>query len=346
MPGKHHFHDTSLNKNANSQNTHSGNPNLPDTDRPPKDTIKSADSTDTTVQAADISVNAMQGARTLNKTNQIAASRSNDHLNPDMNPLESRINKYMAETGYCSRREADRLIQAGCVTIDDTIAQIGSKVQPGQIVRVKGQPILPDDDRVYLLLYKPIGITCTTDTRRRDNIIDYLQYPRRIFPVGRLDRDSEGLIILTNDGDIVNKILRAGYRHEKEYRVKVDRPLTDDFIRAMALGVPILDTITLPCTIIRESARTFRIILTQGLNRQIRRMCEYLGYQVVRLTRIRIMHLAIGNLRPGEWRYLTHKEIAELRRLISLAVSQPAGTDLGAPVEDWPDTWPGDSDEA
>jgi len=155
MPGKHHFHDKCLNNNANSQNIHSSNSNQPDTDRPPKDTIKSADSTDTAVQAADISINTVQGAKTINKTNQIAATRSNDHLNPAMNPLESRINKYMAETGYCSRREADRLIQAGYVTIDDKIAQIGSKVQPGQIVRVKGQPILPEDISVSFKAFLP-----------------------------------------------------------------------------------------------------------------------------------------------------------------------------------------------
>lgn len=227
----------------------------------------------------------------------------------------TRINKYLADTGYCSRREADRLITEGLVTIDDAVALVGSRVSPGQTVRVKGEPVLPDDDLVYLALYKPIGITTTTDLRRGDNIIDFLGYPKRVFPIGRLDRDSEGLIFLTNDGTIVNKILRAGNRHEKEYRVKVDHPITDDFVRSMMAGVPILDTVTLPCQVIPESNRTFRIVLTQGLNRQIRRMCETLGYDVVRLTRIRIMHVTLGNLKPGQWRYLTPKEVSELKRL-------------------------------
>lgn len=226
-----------------------------------------------------------------------------------------RVNKYLADTGYCSRREADRLIEQSQVTIDDHPAVVGSRVLPGQTVRVNGEPVLPDDDLVYLALYKPIGITTTTDQRRGDNIIDFLGYPKRVFPIGRLDRDSEGLIFLTNDGNIVNKILRAGNRHEKEYRVKVDHPITDEFIRSMMTGVPILDTVTLPCQVFPESSRTFRIILTQGLNRQIRRMCEALGYDVVRLTRIRIMHVTLGALKPGQWRYLTAKEISELKRL-------------------------------
>ena len=226
-----------------------------------------------------------------------------------------RINKYLADTGYCSRREADRLIAEGHVTLDDAIAQVGSRVLSGQTVRVNGEPVLPDDDLVYLALYKPIGVTTTTDSRRGDNIIDFLKFPKRVFPIGRLDRDSEGLIFLTNDGTIVNKILRAGNRHEKEYRVKVDRPITDDFVRYMMADVAILDTTTLPCQVIPESSRTFRIILTQGLNRQIRRMCEALGYEVVRLTRVRIMHVTLGSLKPGQWRYLTPKEVSELKRL-------------------------------
>jgi 23S rRNA pseudouridine2604 synthase len=195
------------------------------------------------------------------------------------------------------------------------IAQPGMSVQPGQTVRLRGEPILKDDDLVYIALNKPTGITCTTDPDRRDNIIAYLGYPKRIFPVGRLDRDSEGLIFMTNDGAIVNKILRAGNRHEKEYRVTVDHPITDDFVRRMADGVPILDTITRPCRIIPENVRTFRIILTQGLNRQIRRMCEACGYTVTRLIRIRIMNVSLGTLKRGQWRYLTFKELSELRRL-------------------------------
>ncbi len=237
----------------------------------------------------------------------------NEH---EQQPLTgTRINKYLAETGYCSRREADKLIAAGDVTLDELPAQVGDRVLPGQTVRVKGEPVLPDDDVVYLAMYKPIGITTTTDERRGDNIISYLKYPKRIFPIGRLDRDSEGLLFLTNDGAIVNKILRAGNQHEKEYRVKVDRPITDEFIEGLMKGVPILDTVTLPCQVIQEGPRTFRIILTQGLNRQIRRMCEVFGYDVTRLTRIRIMHVTLGTMNPGDWRYLTPKEVVELKRL-------------------------------
>lgn len=243
------------------------------------------------------------------------AQTPSDYANETPEQPGIRINKYLADTGTCSRREADKLIAAGDVTIDDQPAQIGDRVLPGQIVRVKGEPVLPDDDLVYLVLYKPIGITTTTDERRGDNIIDFLKYPKRVFPIGRLDRDSEGLIFLTNDGAMVNKILRAGNRHEKEYRVKVDRPITEEFIQGMASGVPILDTVTLPCRVIAEGPRTFRIILTQGLNRQIRRMCEVFGYDVIRLTRIRIMHVTLGAMKSGDWRYLTPKEIVELKRL-------------------------------
>ena len=226
-----------------------------------------------------------------------------------------RINKYLADSGRCSRREADRLIAEGLVTLDDKPAQPGMTVQPGQIVRLRGEPILKDDDLVYIALNKPAGITCTTDPDRSDNIIAFLGYPKRVFPVGRLDRDSEGLIFLTNDGSIVNKILRAGNQHEKEYRVTVDHPITDDFVRRMSAGVPILDTVTRSCRVIPEGVHTFRIILTQGLNRQIRRMCEVCGYDVTRLIRIRIMNVSLGTMKRGQWRYLTFKELAEIRRL-------------------------------
>jgi 23S rRNA pseudouridine2604 synthase len=237
---------------------------------------------------------------------------------------DSRINKFIADSGFCSRRQADRLIEAGRVTLDDQVAAIGSRVLPGQTVRIDGEPLLLESDRVYLALYKPIAITCTTDPQRGDNIIKFLDYPKRIFPIGRLDRDSEGLILLTNDGSIVNKILRAGNRHEKEYRVTVDKPLTPGMLEQMADGVPILGTITLPCKITQEGPRTFRIILTQGLNRQIRRMCEYLGFTVMRLIRVRIMNITLGKMRPGEWRYLTAREIAEIRRLTQNSSQLPA----------------------
>lgn len=234
-----------------------------------------------------------------------------------------RINKYIAESGYCSRREADELIRQQRVTVDETIAELGTRVSKSMTVKIDGQPILPDDDMVYLAVYKPIDITCTTDERRSDNIVTWLGYPKRIFPIGRLDRDSEGLIFMTNDGDIVNKILRAGNYHEKEYVVTVDKDLTDDFLQSMEAGVPILNTVTRPCRVKRQSGRIFRIILTQGLNRQIRRMCEYHGYDVTRLVRVRIMHVTLGAMKSGEWRYLSPKEVRELKRLTSLSKSAP-----------------------
>lgn len=226
-----------------------------------------------------------------------------------------RLNKYIADSGACSRREADRLIESGLVTVDDQVASLGMRVRPGQIVRVKGEPVFPDEDHVYIALNKPVGITCTTDPKRSDNIIDFIGHDKRIFPVGRLDRDSEGLIFLTNDGSIVNKILRAGNRHEKEYVVTVDRPITKAFLAGMAAGVPILGTVTRSCQVAATGPRTFRIILTQGLNRQIRRMCQYFGYEVLRLIRIRIMNVTLGRLQTGQWRYLSFKEVAEIKRL-------------------------------
>ena len=235
-----------------------------------------------------------------------------------------RINKFIADSGRCSRREADRLVAAGLVTIDGQTAEIGSQVLPWQVVRIQGEPILKDDDLVYIALYKPTGITCTADRSRSDNIVDFIGYDKRIFPVGRLDRDSEGLIFLTNDGSIVNKILRAGNNHEKEYRVTVDRAFDEDFLRRMAGGVPILGTVTRPCRIQAVGPRVFRITLTQGLNRQIRRMCEACGYQVQKLVRIRIMNVALGSMKPGDWRYLTLKEMAEIRRLTRNSSEMPA----------------------
>lgn len=236
-------------------------------------------------------------------------------------PIGVRINKFLADSGRCSRREADQLVASGAVLIDGSVAQAGSRVLPGQTVTVSGEPVLQNADLVYLILYKPVGITCTTDTRRRDNIIDYLGYPQRVFPIGRLDRDSEGLIFLTNDGDIVNRILRAENHHEKEYRVTVDKPVTPEFLRQMASGVPILGTVTRPCRVTAESKYNFRIVLTQGLNRQIRRMCDVFGYDVKRLVRTRIMHIAIGSMKPGQWRPFTFHELSELKRLLGLSKS-------------------------
>lgn len=230
----------------------------------------------------------------------------------------TRINKYLSEIGYCSRRAADKLIDEGRVTINGKVPEMGTKVMPGDQVSVDGKPTSkPKEDFVYLAFNKPVGIVCTTDVRvEKNNIIDYINYPKRIFPIGRLDKPSEGLIFLTNDGDIVNKILRARNNHEKEYMVTVNKPITTDFIRKMASGVPILDTVTRQCEIEQLSKFKFRIVLTQGLNRQIRRMCEYFDYRVTKLKRIRIMHIPL-DLPVGKWRDLTPKELKEINRLVA-----------------------------
>jgi 23S rRNA pseudouridine2604 synthase len=218
----------------------------------------------------------------------------------------------------CSRRKADELIADGVVTIDEQTAQPGVRVMDGQVVKVRGVPVLPDQDYLYIALHKPLGVTCTTDTSDPDNVIDYLGFEKRVFPIGRLDKTSTGLLLLTNDGSIVNRLLRAEGKHEKEYHVEVDKPVTDEFIHSMASGVPILETITLPCKIQLEDARSFRITLTQGLNRQIRRMCEYHGYRVRKLQRTRILNIDLKKLPIGQWRLLTNKEMRDLRSLIDI----------------------------
>lgn len=229
-----------------------------------------------------------------------------------------RINKYLSEVGYCSRRAADKLIEQGRVTINGNVPQIGTKIMPGDEVRVDGERISePKEKPVYIAFNKPIGIVCTTDTRvEKDNIIDYINYPKRIFPIGRLDKPSEGLIFLTNDGDIVNKILRARNHHEKEYVVTVNKPITTKFIQQMSNGVPILDTITRKCSVKQLSKYQFNIVLTQGLNRQIRRMCEHLDYRVTKLKRIRIMNVSL-DVPVGKWRYITPDELKEIHRLVA-----------------------------
>ncbi len=231
---------------------------------------------------------------------------------------QTRINKYLSEVGYCSRRAADKLIDQGRVTINGKVPEMGTKIVEGDEVHVDGNLIsTPTEKPVYLAFHKPIGIVCTTDTRvEKDNIIDYINYPKRIFPIGRLDKPSEGLIFLTNDGDIVNKILRARNNHEKEYEVTVDRPITTSFIEQMSNGIPILDTVTRRCKVERLSRFSFKIILTQGLNRQIRRMCEYLDYNVTKLKRTRIMNVHLDTP-EGEWRYLTDQEIEGINKLVS-----------------------------
>ncbi|MDY7393704.1 23S rRNA pseudouridine(2604) synthase RluF [Aureibaculum sp. 2210JD6-5] len=230
----------------------------------------------------------------------------------------TRINKYLSEVGYCSRRAADKLINEGRVTINGKVPELGTKILPEDEVKVNGKLISePKDKPVYIAFNKPIGIVCTTDTRvEKDNIIDYINYPSRIFPIGRLDKPSEGLIFLTNDGDIVNKILRARNNHEKEYIVTVNKPITKDFIQKMGNGVPILDTVTRKCKVVQLNKNQFKIVLTQGLNRQIRRMCEYLDYRVTKLKRVRIMNVNL-DIPIGQWRYLTEKELNEINRLVA-----------------------------
>ena len=223
-----------------------------------------------------------------------------------------RLNKYIASSGLCSRREADTLIENGKVTVNDEVAVQGTKVNEDDVVLVNGRKITPDDDMIYIAFNKPLGVTCTTDKRDPSNIIDYIGYSERIFPVGRLDKNSSGLILLTNDGSIVNKLLRAENGHEKEYLVTVNRPYDKDFVRSMEKGVPVLGQLTLPCKLKPCGEKSFKIILHQGLNRQIRRMCEYLGYKVTRLKRIRFMNIELGDLETGKWRYLTAAEKKEL----------------------------------
>lgn len=219
------------------------------------------------------------------------------------------LNKYIAGTGRCSRREADVLIKAGKVHLNGAVASAGNRVFEGDEVLVEGQPLNAKPKAVYIIFNKPKGIVCTTDKREKDNIIDYINYHQRLFPIGRLDKRSEGLIFLTNDGDIVNKILRAGNKHEKEYIVSVKQPLSQKFLSDMSKGVPILGTVTKKCVVEKINKFTFRIILIQGLNRQIRRMCEYLGYDVLALQRVRIMNVLLGKLPVGSWREFSKKEL-------------------------------------
>jgi 23S rRNA pseudouridine2604 synthase len=231
-----------------------------------------------------------------------------------------RINKFISEKGICSRREADKLVEQKRVVINGKIAETGSKVTEDDEVSLDGKLLSKKEDRVYIALNKPTGITCTTEKKVTGNIVDFINHSKRIFPIGRLDKESEGLIFLTNDGDIVNKILRAGNNHEKEYVVTVDKPITSQFINGMSSGVRILNTLTKPCKVKKESSHVFRIILTQGLNRQIRRMCEAFGYNVLKLKRVRIMNVTLHNLPTGKWRYLTSDELKTINALISSSV--------------------------
>lgn len=237
-----------------------------------------------------------------------------------------RLNKFLSESGVCSRREADRIIENGRVTVDGKEAVTGMKISPDQVIKVDGKVISLQEEMIVLAVNKPRGIVCTEEKREPDNIIRFLNYPTRITYAGRLDKESEGLLLMTNNGDIINKMMRAGNYHEKEYVVTVDKPLTEEFLRKMAKGVPILDTVTRPCRITKEGKKTFRIILTQGLNRQIRRMCEALDYQVVTLKRVRIMKIRLGDLKTGQYRKLTEKEIQDLSRMLEKSTNLPAGS--------------------
>ena len=225
-----------------------------------------------------------------------------------------RLNKAISDSGYCSRRQADKFIEQGLVTINNQPASLGDRAMPNDIIKVKNITINKNEQLVYIALNKPVGITCTTDRRVEGNVVDFINHKERIFHIGRLDKPSEGLLLMTNDGDIVNKILRAGNQHEKEYLVKVDRRITDSFIKRMQSGVPILDTVTKKCKVEKIGRFVFKITLIQGLNRQIRRMSEHLGYEVETLKRERIMNIELGKLPTGKWRYLTEKELKDLKQ--------------------------------
>ncbi len=240
--------------------------------------------------------------------------------------MDKSLNKYISETGFCSRRQADKYIDQGRVTINGTVAIKGNRVLPADMVEVDGEPLKKKDKIVYMVFNKPVGITCTTDLKDKDNIISFINYKSRIFPVGRLDKPSEGLIFLTNDGDIVNKILRAGNNHEKEYVVTVDKPINSEFINKMGNGLKILDTVTKKCIVKQEGKNRFRIILVQGLNRQIRRMCQVLGYNVYTLKRVRIMNITLTNLPVGKWRYFTDDEIKTIETNVSSSIKTEDGS--------------------
>lgn len=239
--------------------------------------------------------------------------------------MEVRINKFLSEAGVCSRREADRQIEAGNVVIDGKTAQIGDRVHPGQKVFYQGKEVTKEEEMILIAFHKPVGIVCTAEKREKNNVIDYLHYPKRIYPVGRLDKDSEGLLLLTNNGDIVNKMMRSGNMHEKEYLVTVNRPVTDSFVHGLANGVPLVElgVTTRKCRVEQIGKKQLRIVLTQGYNRQIRRMCEYFGYRVDKLVRVRIMNIKLGDLPVGKYRSVTAEEYRKLEKLIANSSNAP-----------------------
>ena len=236
-----------------------------------------------------------------------------------------RLNKYLSEAGVCSRREADRLIETGCVTVDGQRAQTGMRIVPGHVVKVGNKVVSKQDEMIVLAVNKPRGIVCTEERRERDSIVRFLNYPVRVTYIGRLDKDSHGLLLMTNNGDIIHKMMRAANKHEKEYKVTVDKEITEDFLKKMAAGVPILDTVTRPCTVKKIGKYTFSIILTQGLNRQIRRMCEALGYEVKDLLRVRVMNITLDGLKDGQYRKLTDQELNELYDQLKDSSALPGG---------------------
>ena len=236
-----------------------------------------------------------------------------------------RLNKYLSEAGVCSRREADRLIESGRVTVDGQRAQTGMRITPGQVVKVGRKTVSKQDKMIVLAVNKPRGIVCTEESRERNSIVRFLNYPVRVTYIGRLDKDSRGLLLMTNNGDIINKMMRAANYHEKEYKVTVDKEITPEFISRMASGVPILDTVTRPCRVEKIGKYTFSIILTQGLNRQIRRMCEALGYQVRDLVRVRVMNIRLGSLKEGQYRKVTDEELEELYEMLEDSSNETAG---------------------
>ena len=240
-----------------------------------------------------------------------------------------RLNKYLSEAGVCSRREADRLIESGRVTVDGQRAQTGMRITPGQVVKVGRKVVSKQDEMIVLAVNKPRGIVCTEERRERNSIVRFLDYPVRVTYIGRLDKDSRGLLLMTNNGDIINKMMRAANDHEKEYKVTVDQEITPEFIEKMSSGVPILDTVTRPCRVEKIGKYTFSIILTQGLNRQIRRMCEALGYQVRDLVRMRVMNIRLGSLKEGQYRKVTDEELEELYEMLADSSNETAGGQNG-----------------
>ena len=264
-------------------------------------------------------------------------SRQFNQMEERTNENSISLNKYLSSSGICSRRDADKWIKDGRVMLNDKVGQLGNRVFEGDLVTLDGKPIQTQTQALYIAFNKPVGIVCTTDPKEPENIIKYINHPERLFPIGRLDKPSQGLIFLTNDGDIVNKILRAGNNHEKEYIVSVNRPITSDFIARMGGGIEILGTVTKECVVDQVSKFVFRIVLTQGLNRQIRRMCKQLGYGVTKLIRVRIMNVNLGNLEEGQWRNLTGKEIQQINELIaSSSKTEEASVDVRKKVNTSP----------